>query len=352
MIGTSGAAALVGLVGCGGRQWRSANSAGRQARITRDWQRDGLAGVAESPVTISKSANAVGEPEHIPSISGDSLRISSTAAHVDGNRREVWTISDEIYTDVEVLARIDPPSEIGGSGMTPQVGLILRLHDNEADSRSMLNVDNNIYTTFGPVNFGRWTSTDQRTAGTTGLTLGDNRTIPLASRSSSIISRTRTFYGRWFDTFGVSSGPGGFEPGDKVDIESTEPGWSRSAATVIRATDDGQITVASPAGASESVPLTLDVGSITLTSGTYRTQSVTPRRHFPAWVRVRIVRSTLAVKWWLDGTAEPPVFTSLDLSGDPDLPSSGKIGLLANHLHGAGNYVTYGPVEIVPLETL
>lgn len=57
------------------------------------------------------------------------------------------------------------------------------------------------------------------------------------------------------------------------------------------------------------------------------------------------------MKSWLAEEPEPGWTASFDLSKIDTLAKSGKIGLVANHLHGANQYIAFGDLSITPVTT-
>ena len=280
-------------------------------RFTRDWRRDGLAGLASSsPVYISRSSVEATQPEHTLSIVGDSLRVSASAENTGGNVREIWPLSDDEFTDVEILARIDPPSEIrfATDHMTPQPGLALRVHDNGDGTTNLINVDVNIVYTYTPWYAGVWTATDNGD-GTSEITQHTQQTVQMPSRQTWVLSRQRIDYSflgaGWCDTFVVSD-VSGFVAGDVVDVVSSGATFSRSGVTVLSVDPVKQtIVVNSPTGQTSAVAVTPDAGTVALTSGSYK-DGIAVRRYYPQMLRVRIIGDQLMVKSWVGGVSAAP----------------------------------------------
>lgn len=319
--------------------------------VTRVWDRDGTEGL--EPLYLSRPATLPGGP-HVPTVVGDSLRITSTATNTNGNVREIWPITDQEYSDVEVLVRIDEPSEIAGGGMMPQVGLALRITD-DGDTGAFVNIHNNIAGSYGPLYAGVWTF-DHASDGSSSIGIETQGQPDLMVRRAVIRGHQRVnIFGKWRDAFDLDVPPGFFAKGDKVEIDTGDSDYDRSSATILGYVIDYGWLVDSPAGTSSAKAWAADRGIMSIPAGDrYPADPRPTRRTYPAWLRARILGSRLQVKEWVDGAPEPGGWWTIDLSKEPDLPDKGRIGLVANHIWGAQkggdpNYAAFGPVEITDL---
>ncbi len=342
------AIALALAVGCS----PSTEPNGSDPIVTRVWDRDGTAGL--DPVYLSRPATLPGGP-HVPSVVGDSLRISSTAANTNRNVREIWPITQHDYSDVEVLVRLDEPSAIAGGRMTPQVGLALRLTDDGHGNGAFVNIQNNIAGAYGPLYAGLWTF-EREADGSAHMDIRTQGQPDFMVRRAVIRGHQRVdLLGGWKDAFDLDAPPGFFAKGDKVRIDVDDADYDQSSATILGYLIGYGWLVDSPPGASSAKPWAADRGVMTIPAGTRYPADPRPvRRTYPAWLRARILGSRLYVKEWVDGALEPAGWWSIDLSKEPDLPAKGRIGLITNHIWGAQgngkpNFAAFGPVEITDL---
>ena len=57
----------------------------------------------------------------------------------------------------------------------------------------------------------------------------------------------------------------------------------------------------------------------------------------------------MTVKGWRPDEPEPGWQVSATIPASLGVPSSGKVGLVTNHLWGAGRFLAFGDVTITPL---
>lgn len=298
------------------------------------------------------------EHDRVPTIVGESLHVQSNETHTDNQRREIWLVDDRDLADADVTVRLEAPSEIGGpgGGMTPQPGLALRVRDYGDGTGALININFNIYGGFGPWNVGIWTwstnehglestrSLQQRTQG--------HWSTPVRRSQFRAAQRTsdpdRDFY--YLDD------PNMFLPGDQVVVSKAFPSkWEYEEPGTFEGMIFGGALVALPSSVEAfDTPGEQAFGVVTHVKGDY-TVGVDTRYNFPCYVRARVVGNTLWCKSWVEGaTHEPEWGFTMDLSDDPYLPKTGKVGLMTCHLAnnaqaGGPNYVAFGPMSIDPI---
>lgn len=301
--------------------------------------------------TITDGAPTHSEPPHRMIFVDGELRITSTARNTDGNQREVWTTGDD-YGDVDVTLRIDEPSSLGGT-FTPQPGLALRTQVDGSDAGSALVIDANVWGhASNHARIGAWS-----------WSLGSKPKFTIDALDAVLYFHERraaiTGFMRSADTPGVDifsvdptydmTGLYGFRVGDRVDVGSLmDPGYNQSNATVA-GVDSGNkiITVAHP-GSTGASPPRPSLGSIRFHASGNAAQ---PRSQYPLYIRARLIGSRLDAKTWLVDEPEPGWQLSETIPAAAKLPPKGKIGLVSNHLHGAGNYIAFGDLTIRPVVT-
>ncbi|HET8931644.1 MAG TPA: hypothetical protein VFN21_13370 [Acidimicrobiales bacterium] len=288
------------------------------------------------------------QPAHTMSVVDGEFRVNSTAANSEGSRREVWTMP-ESYGDVEVLARIDAPSSLGGAS-TPQPGIALRTHIDDDGAGSALVIDANIWSRmFDDVKVGVWSwpadfGTVDVTAVDKTLTM-DHRDarIRAVARQGGPEPKVTVVVDPVYDEFS----PYGFRAGDRVDIQTTRDStFDQKGALVTGVT--GPVIVVDASGGGDR-PLSVDGGTVRLHDPTE--YSMNPRALYPRYVRVRVVGSHVRLKTWLIDRPEPGWQLDTELPASAALPETGEIGLITNHLTGAGQYMAFGALEITPIES-
>jgi len=291
------------------------------------------------------------DPAHTMTVVGGSYRVNSTAANTDGNQRELWTLDGE-YTDVDVTVRIDRPSSLGGA-FSPQPGLALRYHDDGNGAGRALIIDSNIWSrNYDRMIIGLWKWPGPAVGKVSISELG--APLLLEERKAGILGVARSAGDPATDVYAVApssapSGPDGFEVGDRVDIATAVDRSYAHRNVEISAIDrdNGLISVRHP-GVTSAAPFHTEVGVVKFH---YSDAGVDPRAFYPRYVRARIVGSTVQVKSWLVERPEPGWQFSETIPSGLDVPASGQIGLVSNHLHGAGRFIAFGPVTIRPVTT-
>lgn len=302
--------------------------------------------------TITSTADDRAQPEHrMISVDGQ-LRAIASAANTGGNRREMWTFAGD-HRNVDVTARIDEPSSLGGR-FKPQPGVAVRAHVNADGSGSALIVDGNIWDqTFNRMIIGVWSWPGDEPTGVTIDRLG--APLVLSERIARITGVLRHSGNPATDVFWVDpaydpASPDALKVGDHVDITTaTDPSFTRANAVVTDVDPRGtMISVAHPdAPASTGRPAT-DFGTIRL----HWADNITdPRSLYPRYVRIRIIDSKVWVKSWLVDEPEPGWQAIRTIPSDLPLAKTGGIGLVTNHLYGAHNSMAFGEVTITPVVT-
>jgi len=287
------------------------------------------------------------QPDHTMSVVDGEFRVSSSAANTEGSRREVWTMPGT-YGDVDLVARIEAPSSLGGAS-TPQPGIALRTRIDVDGSGTALVIDANIWAgIFDNLKVGLWTwpsSLDTVDVAAVDQTLTMDRRearVRAVSRSGGADGTATLLVDPSYD----EGSPYGFRVGDRVDIRAT--GDHRFDLDGVRVVDvNGPVlVVADPGGAAS--PLTSDDGTVRLHDPSRH--SMNPRSLYPRYLRARLIGSHLWLKTWLVDQAEPGWQVDTELPRSTRLPEKGSIGLITNHLTGAHQYIAFGDLEITPIE--
>ncbi len=326
------------------------------------WRGDSRSDLTESTIVVPSAAAVPrwqqhtissfrSEPAHEMRFSDGEFRVHSTAQNTDGNQRELWALDGD-HGDVDVTVRIDEPSSLGGA-FTPQPGIALRYRDDGNGAGRALIIDGNIWSrNYDRMIVGLWTWPAKTRTTVRIQTIGEP--LQLQERKAGIIGVTRTAGDPATDVFAVDppadlAGPHGFAVGDRVDISTAIDGsYARTDAEITAiARDDGLVSVRHP-GVTTASPFAPDVGAIKFH---YTDAGVDPRAFYPRYVRARIVGSTIQVKSWLIEQSEPGWQLTETIPTDLDVPSTGQVALVANHLHGAGRFIAFGPVTITPVDT-
>lgn len=299
--------------------------------------------------TITESSRNGHQPPHRITFHDDQLRVSSAESDSDGNRREIWTTGHDVG-DVDVIARIDQPSSLGGA-FKPQPGIALRYRD-EGDGRGRaLVIDANIWTqNFDRLMVGLWS---WPSAGPTKVRIAPiGPAIRLDERQAEITGVLRNAGDPATDVYLVGrsmdlTSPFAFARGDHVDIRTAIDKSFEHTDAVVDVVDPkaGLITVRHP-GVRAAKAAATDTGSIRFH---WDPKNAPTRSLYPRYIRARIIGSTLQVKSWLVDEPEPGWQFSAVIPESLGVPASGKIGLVANHLWGAGRYLAFGDVTITPL---
>lgn len=329
---------------------------GPPQKFVRDWSRDGVEGVFGVQYWQYMTPGTDG-PEHSLSVSGDSLRIGSAAENLNGNRREAWIVSDKDFDDFEILVRIDRPSNINSSaiagGMTPQTGLMLRGTGVGESSGKAIAMFVNVFGSYGPLNvynFRPWAvdetgHVDDSGASSAGSVSMSKLTVPI--KAAGILSGNIIVV----PADGVDSVVVSQMSGQLVDYA---PGTITNGITAVNGKTASNIFgLAFDSGGQADKALgfvndaTVKYSDISTSNGT----PVPSQAWYPAYLRVRLVGRQMKTKWWHSVLPEPRNWmNTVNLSADA--PTKGKIGLVANHMFGADNYIAYGPVEITPIQKL
>lgn len=314
-------------------------------------------------VTIVPSASAVGrftphtissfqdEPPRKMVFTDGELRVASTEAHTDGNHREIWSLNGD-HADVDVTLRIERPSSLGGS-FKPQPGLALRFEDDGEGAGRALIVDTNIWNEhYDRMIVGFWSWPAPTTSRVAIDQIGD--TLAMQERMAIITGVVRSSGVPATDVYTVDapwqpSAPYGFAVGDPVDVATVaDESFSHTAARISAISPDGELISVEHPGAAEPAGFALELGSIKFH---YSDRGVDPRAFYPRYFRARLVGRDLQVKSWLVEDPEPGWQFSESVPDEIDLPATGRVGLVANHLHGADRYLAYGTIRIDPVTT-
>lgn len=326
-----------------------------KSRLVRDWARDGVGGITGVQYwqTAGFPVSSLPGGPHTLSVVGDSLRINSTAGNTNGNIRQAWLVSDEDFDDFEILVRIDKPSNIGVT-MSPQPGLMLRGQGVGEDNGKAIAMFVNIFASYGPVNIynfrpwarqpdGSYTDTGGSLAGTLAMS---KLKIPV-DIAGIIGSNILAAPHRDFDQSMLGQLVGqlvNYSPGVVTNGLSAVTGKTVTSTAIGIVFDSG----GQPATNVDLVyNASVELTDISTSSGT----PVPPFAWYPAYMRVRLVGRQMKSKWWHAALPEPRNWTNTRTLSE-DAPLSGKIGLVTNHLHGADNYMAFGPVEITPIRKL
>jgi hypothetical protein len=326
--------------------WRGNDGPGRTGSLT----------VMPSPKTVSlweqhlitSGVKDRPQPAHTMSVVDGQFRVNSTAANTEGSRREVWTMPGT-YGDVDVVARIDAPSSLGGAS-TPQPGIALRTTIDADGSGSALVIDANIWSRmFDDLKVGVWT---WPAAFDTVDVDAVDQTLTMDHRDARI--RAVAGHGGPEPTATLVVDPGydefspyGFRVGDRVDIETRrDDRYDQTGARVTGVT--GPVLVVTAPGTTDR-PLTVDEGTVRLHDPTR--YSMNPRTLYPRYLRARLIGSHLWLKTWLVDQPEPGWQLDTVLPASAALPAEGAIGLISNHLTGADQYIAFGALEITPIDS-
>ncbi|MBS1847050.1 MAG: hypothetical protein JST73_02125 [Actinobacteria bacterium] len=290
-------------------------------------------------------------PHHLVFTHGE-LRVVSSAGDTDENQRELWTFAND-ESDVDLTTLVGIPSSLGGQ-FKPQPGIALRYRSGPGSSGRAIVIDANVWSgVFNRLMVGYWT---WPTRSDTGIEIRQLATpLILHGRQTGVVAAARraghpSKLVYWVDPSFSLDGPGGFQVGEHVDISfPAEPDYERTDA-VITAVDavHGTVTVEQPDATTDGPVLTTN-GTIQIHYA--KSGGQPPDSLYPRYIRARIVGSTLQVKTWLAGLPEPGWQLTTTIPASWDVPASGNVGLVANHLYGAGQYIAFGDVTITPIAT-
>ncbi len=332
--------ALVALI------WGGTRSDDRTATVTIDPSKGTVSLWTRHTITSGRS-----EPAHTMTVVDGEYRVNSTAANTDGNQRELWSF-DRDYTDVDVTVRIDEPSSLGGA-FTPQPGIALRYHDDGNGAGRALIIDGNIWSrNYDRMIIGLWSWPGDSSTKVDISQIGEP--LQLQERKAAIVGVTREAGDPATDVFAVDPssdpmGPFGFRVGDRVDITTAiDHSYARASAEISAVSADGGLISVRHPGETRASAFAADVGVVKFH---YDDTGVDPRAFYPRYVRARVVGSTIQVKSWLVEGPEPGWQVTATIPSRLDVPESGRVGLVANHLHGAGRYIAFGQVQIRPVTT-
>ncbi len=291
------------------------------------------------------------------------LRFTSAAANTETSRREVWVTGDPVR-DVEARVVIEPPSAMDPAVVTPQMGIALRVSDAKGGKRAAFMFDTNI---FSGVYWETWCALwewNESVSPTNGAGSKASKALPRVPYRLPIRQAQRIAKNPNIDVLAVDPSPLGvprFQNGDVVDVVGTlDPSYTQRAAR-IRAVDNweygtvaGPVLVLASAPHTEASPRALETGYVQFADPGGK--AADPRSLYPMHVAARVIGNVAQLKTWPDGEAEPTWSTpyqsvTVDFSHvtDTTIPESGQVGLIVNHLHGAGQYVAYGDLEVTPL---
>lgn len=326
--------------------WRGGNSDDRPDSLTIVPSRATASLWEQHTITSGRS-----EPAHSMTVVDGEYRVTSKAANTDGNQRELWSL-DHDYSDVDVTVRIDRPSSLGGA-FKPQPGIALRYHDDGHGAGRALIIDGNIWSrNYDRMIVGVWKWAGPHTTKVDIDQIG--QPLVLRERKAIIVGATRAAGDPATDVFAVDpafdpGGPYGFRPGDRVDIATAvDDSYTRTGAVVSTVDQNGGLIWVRHPGTTAKVPFAAEVGTVKFH---YTDAGVDPRAFYPRYVRARIVGSTIQVKSWLVEQPEPGWQFSEAIPADFDVPDSGRVGLVANHLYGEGRFIAFGDVTIRPVTT-
>lgn len=326
--------------------WRGDSGSDHAESVTIVPSRSAVSRFEQHTITSSRS-----DPAHAMTFTDGEFRVNSTARNTDGNQRELWALEQD-YDDLDVTVRIDRPSSLGGD-FTPQPGIALRYRDDGNGAGRALIIDGNIWSrNYDRMIVGLWTWPSQSKTKVEIDAIGEP--LQLDERVANIIGVTREAGDPATDVLAVDSsagpaGPYGFAVGDRVDISTAvDKSYARTGVEIDSiATGSGLISVKHP-GETAASPFASEVG---LVKFHYTDEGVDPRAFYPRYVRARLVGSTIQVKTWLVEQPEPGWQFSATIPARMDLPSSGRVGLVANHLHGADRFIAFGQMTITPVNT-
>ncbi len=300
-----------------------------------------------TPHLITSTAKDRPQPAHTMRVVDGEFRVGSTAANTEGTRREVWTMPGS-YGDFDLVARIDAPSSLGGAS-TLQPGIAVRTRIDDDGAGTALVVDANIWAQIYDnlkVGVWRWPASfaDIDVTPVDQILKMDRRDarVRAVARSGGADGTATIIIAPPYD----ESSPYGFRVGDRVDVRTS--GDHRFDLNDVRVTGvTGPVLVVADPGGSAS-PLTADDGIVRLHDPTEH--SMNPRVLYPRYVRIRLIGSHLWLKTWLVDEIEPGWQLDTRIPRSADLPETGAIGLVTNHLTGANQYIAFGALEITPID--
>ncbi|HET8929355.1 MAG TPA: hypothetical protein VFN21_01735 [Acidimicrobiales bacterium] len=353
------ATGALGLTGC-----RTDESDGGDVRA---WTRVHLESGTEPwtcvPITGRRS-DPIGGRYHRSVDREGNLRFTSSAANTEGSRREVWVTGDPV-SDVEVRTVIAPPSGMDPDVATPQMGVALRVTGLENGKRSAIVFDTNISDyVYRQMWVALWQWNDP--PGPRTLTISKATTpTPLFEYRAPIRRTQRISHPERRDLLTVDSmaqpAPR-FGSGDLVDIVGTlDDTYTQRSKRVHSVLADDWGSAPAPlimlpsAKNTKATPAALESGYVRFAKP--GDNAVDPRSLYPLHVAARVIGQVAQLKTWPDGSAEPTwnsrhqaVTVDFSDADDIDVPESGRVGLIVDHLRGADQYVAYGDLEVTPLD--
>lgn len=304
------------------------------------------------PATITSTGPDRSQPTHRMAYVAGEFRVTSSAANTAENRRELW-FYDHDFTDVDVTVRIDKPTMFRGK-FHPQPGIALRYTGEDTGSGRALIIDTNIWSeAFDQLIVGVWSWPASTPTKVRITPLGDP--IYLQGRALTIngVRHVVDSRGRGTDIFSVTrpdllDTPNGFNVGDHIDIDTgVDPTYAQKNAVITLANPKYGVVWVRHDGAGKATDFANEFGAIRFH---YDRNKIDPKALYPRFVRARVTGRLVRVKSWLVGFPEPDWQLTARIAPGVEIPESGKIGLVTNHLHGAGNYIAFGDVTIDPIE--
>jgi hypothetical protein len=353
------ATGALGLTGCG----TDVPEAGEMRPWARVHHKSGIEPWTCVPVTGHRDDPIGGPYERSVDAAGD-LRFTSSAANTEGSRREIWVTGDPVG-DVEVRTVIAPPSSLDPAVATPQMGLALRVSERVNGMRSAFVFDTNIANfIYRQMWVALWQWKDPPTEH--GLKISEvTRPAPMYDYRVPIRRAERTPYPELRDLFSVdplAQPVPRFDSGDRVDVVGTLDGtYAQQSVRVhsILADDWGEapapLVVLPAAKNTKATPPALESGYLRFAQP--GENAVDPRSLYPLHVAARVIGHVAQLKTWPDGSAEPAwnarnqaVTVDFSDADDVDVPATGRVGLVVNHLRGADQHVAFGDVRVTPLD--
>lgn len=340
-------------LGDGVTPWNGLPSAGTSG-VDQNWQSAGASRInwqvitQTTPGTPAPTGNLATSPSPPHTFSTVNGRGRFTARVPDGSLRTAYLFDGTDWRDSEIRSVWYPPSSMDPAKATPQMG-----HVHRAGSTGAVMVDQNVFggysSTWGAV----WNWANPPSASTPtidpAVTLGWKDALTRVTGFQIVNATTIGIY--------LANEPG-FEIGDAVTFAQVNAAVDGARTLTAKF---GQAWLITVVGATPG-PFTPVAGTIDYTAPAV--SAINPKEGYPMNVASRVTTpaggnpvtdSILELKTWPSWTFEPVYgdparsITVPLVSGSTTIPSTGKCGIVVNHLHTAnvaGQYVEFGDVNM------
>jgi hypothetical protein len=314
-----------------------------RAPSSRVHRRDGTAGWSKIPISQDAGDDPTAKP-HILSVTGGRLRIAADPTMTYNNRREVRVLDGtDGWVDSEIRSTWYPPSILASPvGCRPQMG-----HVHRATATGGAIVDQDQAATWSTTWVAAWGWTG------TSLTLGSAVASTGSTRKPLKVRGYQRLAGSPATVAIAVDDVQEVTAGDQITVSGTGNAQFDGDWIVVSAVPVGPPTFPSaslilsdPVNSTAVAATPAPGGSVVYRALTAPNSGDDPRAWYPFHAASRLIGTVLSAKKWRVGTPEPPWGTAVleagcswetDLAAStPALPSSGKCGVIANHLRGWG----------------